>query len=384
MDKLKHHDGITMIALIVIIVILLILAGITIATLTGDNGVITNATEAKLATQIAQGKEQLSMKYMEVKVEEKGEAVELDAYLNYIESQGIPTKQENGKNYAEVDGKIYEITIENDEVKIEYVEEGEITEPRIQEIKIVEQTLENIKIKVTALRMEGGTYTYYIGTTEEMLEEEGTNQTGEYTFEGLSQGQTYYIKVEAQNTQGDKTEKTIQITLEAIPQAEGNIEYEITWSLGSATVELTTQSNYTIEFSRDNAKYTKGTTINGLKNGDTIYTRLTDGTYSGREIQIDIIDNTKPEIVINKGKITTKSIEIIALATDQETGIGGDEAYKYYISNALGEMGTTPEGTNGTGKYTFDNLDQNTEYTIKVEVEDLAQNKQEETIKIQT
>ena len=383
MNKLKHHDGITIIALIVIIVILLILAGITIATLTGDNGIINKANEAKLETEIAQDKEMLSMYYIEKTVTEIGD-VELEDYLNYIEEQGIPTKQENEKNYAELNGKIYEISMEDGQLKIEYIKEGEITEPRIQEIEIIEKTLTSIEIKVTAIRMEGGTYTYYIGTSEDQLEEKGTNQTGEYTFEGLTQGQTYYIKVEAENTQGDKTEKTIQVTLEAIPQAEGNIEYEIKWSLGSATVELTTQSNYTIEFSTDNTKYTKGTTINGLKNGDTIYARLTDGTYSGEEIQIDIIDSTKPEIALNKGETTTKSIEIIALATDQETGIGGEEAYKYYISNASGEMGTTPEGTNGTGRYTFENLDQNIEYTIKVEVEDLAGNKQEAEIRIQT
>ena len=45
--KKTKEGGITLIALIVTIIILLILAGITIATLTGENGIITNAIQAR-------------------------------------------------------------------------------------------------------------------------------------------------------------------------------------------------------------------------------------------------------------------------------------------------------------------------------------------------
>ena len=45
-EKEKNEIGITLIALIVTIIILLILAGVTIATLTGENGIITRANEA--------------------------------------------------------------------------------------------------------------------------------------------------------------------------------------------------------------------------------------------------------------------------------------------------------------------------------------------------
>ena len=41
MKKYKSQIGITLIALVVTIIVLLILAGVTIATLTGDSGVIT-------------------------------------------------------------------------------------------------------------------------------------------------------------------------------------------------------------------------------------------------------------------------------------------------------------------------------------------------------
>ena len=52
--KLKNNkNGITLIALIITIIVLLILAGVTIATLTGDNGILTRANEAKTKTENA-------------------------------------------------------------------------------------------------------------------------------------------------------------------------------------------------------------------------------------------------------------------------------------------------------------------------------------------
>ena len=45
----KKDGGITLIALVVTIVVLLILAGVSIAMLTGDNGIITRAREVKKA-----------------------------------------------------------------------------------------------------------------------------------------------------------------------------------------------------------------------------------------------------------------------------------------------------------------------------------------------
>ena len=49
--EFKNQKGITLIALVITIVVLLILAGITIATLTGDNGIITRANDAKTNTE---------------------------------------------------------------------------------------------------------------------------------------------------------------------------------------------------------------------------------------------------------------------------------------------------------------------------------------------
>ncbi len=57
MQKMRKEKGITLLVLVITIIILLILAGITISAITGDNGIIKNAGQAKEETKIANEKE---------------------------------------------------------------------------------------------------------------------------------------------------------------------------------------------------------------------------------------------------------------------------------------------------------------------------------------
>ena len=61
MNKNSKERGITLIALIVTIIVLLILAGVTIATLTGENGIITRAIDARDQTVIGREKEEIAL-----------------------------------------------------------------------------------------------------------------------------------------------------------------------------------------------------------------------------------------------------------------------------------------------------------------------------------
>ena len=58
-QRKKAERGITLIALVITIIVLLILAGVTIATLTGENGILTRASDAKEQTEIAEVKERV-------------------------------------------------------------------------------------------------------------------------------------------------------------------------------------------------------------------------------------------------------------------------------------------------------------------------------------
>lgn len=57
----KQSKGITLIALVITIIVLLILAGVTIATLTGDNGLLRKTIEAKFKSEIKQYEEELRL-----------------------------------------------------------------------------------------------------------------------------------------------------------------------------------------------------------------------------------------------------------------------------------------------------------------------------------
>ena len=57
-QKLKENKGITLIAMVITIIVLLILAGVSIAMLTGENGILTQAKRAKEETERAQEEEE--------------------------------------------------------------------------------------------------------------------------------------------------------------------------------------------------------------------------------------------------------------------------------------------------------------------------------------
>ena len=60
---MKSQKGITLIALVITIIVLLILAGITIAMLTGENGILTKAKTADTDTKNAEAAEKYGFRH---------------------------------------------------------------------------------------------------------------------------------------------------------------------------------------------------------------------------------------------------------------------------------------------------------------------------------
>lgn len=73
---MKNQKGITLIALVVTIIVLLILAGISIAMLTGDNGVITRTNTAKVSQIEGQVKEEVKLAVQSAKIYAMQKSVE--------------------------------------------------------------------------------------------------------------------------------------------------------------------------------------------------------------------------------------------------------------------------------------------------------------------
>lgn len=61
MRRNETNKGITLIALVITIIVLLILAGVSIATLTGENSILSKAQKAKFKTDVAKYKEQIAL-----------------------------------------------------------------------------------------------------------------------------------------------------------------------------------------------------------------------------------------------------------------------------------------------------------------------------------
>lgn len=60
---MKNEKGITLIALVITIIVLLILAGISIAMLTGDNGLLTKSKQSAAASAVAGAKDEISLEF---------------------------------------------------------------------------------------------------------------------------------------------------------------------------------------------------------------------------------------------------------------------------------------------------------------------------------
>ena len=109
-QKLKESKGITLIALVITIIVLLILAGVTIATLTGDNGILKKAGDAK--TQTEQAKEDENLKIAIAGSYGTDGKLNLKDLKDNLENQGIDYDKNNT-------GFPLEVTVNGEKKKID-------------------------------------------------------------------------------------------------------------------------------------------------------------------------------------------------------------------------------------------------------------------------
>lgn len=142
--KGRREKGITLIALVITIIVLLILAGVTIATLTGDNGILTKANEAKTRTNEKDEEEQIEIGYTEyLMADQTGEKVNFEV------------------SEATVTGKEGDWIIKFDKTEKEYYFDGETITKVTWKQK--GDTITNIETKQT---LKVGDYVDYDPTLE--------------------------------------------------------------------------------------------------------------------------------------------------------------------------------------------------------------------------
>ena len=73
--NINKNKGITLIALVITVIVLLILAGVSIAMLTGENGILNQAKKAKEETEIASEEEKVKLATSGALLQDNGESI---------------------------------------------------------------------------------------------------------------------------------------------------------------------------------------------------------------------------------------------------------------------------------------------------------------------
>ena len=108
----KKQTGITLIALVVTVIVLLILAGVTIATLTGNNGIIIQAKQAKENNNSETVKEKVEVEILK-SIDKKGNLNENTFEKNVTENIKGSTVTKSGNSLiVKADG--YEVTVDKE------------------------------------------------------------------------------------------------------------------------------------------------------------------------------------------------------------------------------------------------------------------------------
>ena len=136
-QKRKNSKGITLIALVITIIVLLILAAVSIAMLTGENGILTNAQRARTETTTSGEIEQLKIAFSEARSKKlrqgNSDAVVAGELQTELDNDGVEATVEENSNPIKVTfdktGNTYTIDGETGDA-LELVAAGETNQQR--------------------------------------------------------------------------------------------------------------------------------------------------------------------------------------------------------------------------------------------------------------
>ena len=203
----KTSKGITLIALVITIVVLLILAGVSIATLTGENGMIAKANQAKEASKKAELRERIQLAVIASRANITGEIDKEVLHDELAKIEGIRDLPDKDANFPwEVTAGGYTIKITEDgDVNIQ----GDATEPTTPS----EIALTGITINPESAELEIG------GTIQIEVTKEPSNTTEKVIYESnaenvaaVDESGKVTAKAEGEATITVKGEKTTSVS----------------------------------------------------------------------------------------------------------------------------------------------------------------------------
>ena len=153
----KKDKGITLIALVISLIVLLILASVTIAALSGNNGILTKAKETKEKTEIGEEKEVVELATISAQMGEKYQSlnqVNLQKEIDKQYGEGKTIVRDNGDNTFTVSfiesKREYDITSKG-------VEKGKDWNEIMQNAKATEEQKEERNAGVIGIGTDGKT-----------------------------------------------------------------------------------------------------------------------------------------------------------------------------------------------------------------------------------
>ncbi len=388
---MKNNKGITIIALVVTIIVLLILSSISISYVVNKNGIIDNVNSNKENAEIKSIESKLQVESTSFNIQNNGK-LNLDKYMRKVEKLDEWKVTENDeedeieesvkKNVKEVvvnDKYVFEIKLDNEGIKIEYLGKKGKLGPRVI-WHTYSNAYDTLTLNVVTRRNKGGNIQYWIkerGSGEYELKSNQLDNT--YTFTGLDIDKKYTIQVIAKKDDKQSAPYIIDVDMVKLPElTDENTKFIKTpesWTNGNVTVTAQTKmTGYTIQTSQDKENW-KNIAYQIVEKNGKVYARLSDGYNSGKVYETDItnIDKLAPNTFIPTATSTTKSITVTASTTDAAaangSGSSGIAGYRFSKDN-----GSTWTEYQTSGTYTWDKLPQTTNYTIKVEAKDNAGN----------
>ena len=224
MKKIELKErGITLITLVITIIVLLILAGVTIATLMGDNGILTKASEADLETRAATVEERKDLWKTEKQTDNyvgENTAQTLEELLDDLEGEELITAEERtqieetghviigSKDISFSDGLTeasYTITSSLDEVNFnKIVTEGDIA---VEKPGYTSYTIDGVSASQDGEYVTSGSVEGKSGNLE--IIGDINDATFSYTLTDFMQGdETFYCKI---NIDGEEYYKVINV-----------------------------------------------------------------------------------------------------------------------------------------------------------------------------
>ena len=283
---MREERGITLVALVITVIVLIILAGVTLSTLVGDNGIITKAQEAKqnMANAVAEEDKLIQNLLNEIKGIEAGGG-EIEVPEGTIEFGKVTWN--NGQAEVEIlanpAGETLQYQVNGTaEGSWQEIESGEkitglhhgdevharlwngniasvnksttIKDEKAPEVKVTvgEVTSNSIAVTVEVKEEESGlveteTFQYYLG---EALAGKSTNNS--YQYEGLEQEKEYNIVVKVQDKAGNEGTGSTTATTKGIPTIESTLrEGKYVWY----TDAYGTQQKCIVLYGPENSKY---------------------------------------------------------------------------------------------------------------------------------